>query len=999
MADVLPSPGNGLYCAVGIKGTKKLHVFQPTLEELVPHIKRWHQERFDIYFGLSTFDPSVATLSRERRTVKNAQAIKALFIDIDGYKTKAAAGEALYAFLENTGLDELGFPHIVSSGGGLHCYWPLADDTDIVTWKPVAENFKRLCLQEKFVIDMTVTADAARILRVPGTFNYKAVYETPRPVKVLREGTGPVDLKRFSAIVRSKLSAAYAPVSNDFVASEVAVLAGSAPTRAAHRRSAAAEALLGNITSTFETIWLKSERGQGCRQLAYYQEHAQEDGMEPLWRGLLSWAKVCTDADEATRKLTALHPYPEQRMHAKLAEIKGPYPCAKMDSENPGVCPGCPHWGSITNALALGRDVQTHVEARQVVIPTNTLREDTPLDPIDDEEDDGPGLLQTRKVEIPAPPRGYLYGERGGVYVELKETDSTGVTIKTKVEVLSHDLFVVDLLKMEDGEHRVHLMAIKPTVDGKSKEHISIIMPTKAVVARDDLLKCLAAHNIYASRGAAMDVHLFSYVRACVNEASAMRKPLDVPVQFGWQRDRSFVYNNRVFRADGTETIVPMPGLENLNRITQSRGTVEDWRRPWNLLIDREMWTMLALCIDSFGSTLMHFSNHEGFVWHIGSTASGTGKSLTLSLKAGVWGHPIRYRTSKGTSPVAMQQRAGLLNSLPLLSDEITSKARNDAEWAPAFIFDFAEGQGKERMESSANKERLNNSTWSSTCTLTSNVHMTDLLTGSRKHSSQGELMRMLEWTPVKELQFDDAERSTLLNLRNNYGVAGEAWVRYCVQNYKTVAELWSQVHVRIRRDFEFTDEERIWHAACTNVITATVLLGSRFAQLLDVPLKPLLGALKELVNNARAVYKGAIRSAEDVLNAFIREHHGRFVVVRRTSDGVLTDLGADITGKTSTRNNIMGRVEHGMVHEHLVDFFVEEQLLRQHCAAMSFGFADLKRGLKAMHHDGFHVRFGVRKDLLSRVDGPAMRVSVMHLTVPKDKLDEASSTLSVGPR
>jgi uncharacterized protein (DUF927 family) len=162
-----------------------------------------------------------------------------------------------------------------------------------------------------------------------------------------------------------------------------------------------------------------------------------------------------------------------------------------------------------------------------------------------------------------------------------------------------------------------------------------------------------------------MDGHLYNYVRACIEESALLRKAVDVPIQFGWQKDRSFVYNNRVFRRDGSEIPVPMPGLENINRGTSSKGTIEGWRKPWQLLIDKKMDTMLAMCLDSFGSPLMSFSDYEGFVWHIGSTGSGTGKSLTLSLKAGVWGHPIRYRTGKGTSPVAMQQRAGLLNSMP----------------------------------------------------------------------------------------------------------------------------------------------------------------------------------------------------------------------------------------------------------------------------------------------------------------------------------------------
>jgi len=152
------------------------------------------------------------------------------------------------------------------------------------------------------------------------------------------------------------------------------------------------------------------------------------------------------------------------------------------------------------------------------------------------------------------------------------------------------------------------------------------------------------------------------------------KKAIVVPFQCGWQEDMSFVYNNRVFTKDGRETRVPMPGLENINRNTNTKGDLDVWRKLWSTIFVEKpgMETALALVLESFGSPLMAFTEYEGFVWHIGSQWSGTGKSLVLSAKAGVWGHPLRYRTGKSTSPVAMQQRAGLLNSLPLLIDEIT---------------------------------------------------------------------------------------------------------------------------------------------------------------------------------------------------------------------------------------------------------------------------------------------------------------------------------------
>ena len=1005
LAEVLPSSGHGVYCAAELSSAKKEHAFVEKLEEIRPTVKRWLTKQRDIYFALATF-----TDSEGGRKAANAAYIKSIFIDMDGYDSKKAAASALAEFLEKTELDVFGTPHIIGSGGGLHCYWPLLEETDIATWKPIAENFKRLCKQEGLNIDQTVTADAARVLRIPGTFNNKAKYGTPRPVQFMLQCSGPIDLKQFGAAVRGKVSEAFAPVSNAFVATNIQ-LEGVRPTKAQHKKSAAVEAMLNNGTTRFETIWIKSEKSVGCGQLEFYLNNAQQDGMEPLWRGLLSWAKVCEDGLEHAVKLSQKHPYDLDRMHQKLDAIKGPYPCSKMDSENPGVCPKCPHWGNITNALALGREVRTDNRAREIEIPLQTDavidgESENPEyleDSLTDESDEAsvPQNIRTRKAMRPTPPRNFSYGASGGVYVDIKEKDATGVEVKTQALVLPYDLFVVDMLRVDEKEHFAHLMAIKKIGVAdmeKITEYTPVIMPSKAAVSKEELLKCLASHNIYAARGAVMDPHLFNYVRACVSESALLRKAVDVPIQFGWQKDRSFVYNNRIFRRDGEEIAVPMPGLENINRSTSSKGTLEGWRKAWNMLTAKKMHTMLALCVDSFGSPLMHFSDYEGFVWHIGSTESGTGKSLTLALKAGVWGHPIRFRTGKGTSPVAMQQRAGLLNSMPLLIDEITTKVRTDEEWAPAFIFDLSEGLGKDRMEAGANKERLNNSTWALTCTLTSNTHMTDILTGARKHSSNGEMLRMLEWTPSKELEFSEQERLTLKELRRNYGVAGEAWVRWLVANYDTARTIWGQVHEQLRTTMNFTDEERYWHAACTNNVAASILVGPSYANLITLPVNAIIDALNELVVNARSAHAKAGRSAEDVLNAYTREFYGKFVVVRRDEHNkLLAEMGRDMTGKTSTRNTVMGRIEHGSRRPDFVEYFVEEQLLKKHCASMSFGFSDFKRQLGLLGNEGFLVNFNVKKDVLANTDGPSLRVNVMHLSIPKERFDGAKDTFSVG--
>jgi hypothetical protein len=173
---------------------------------LTRSIRQLSQSRLGTTTSVTFTLPWLPLVQRTTALPQTQQFVKSLFIDMDGYASKKDAALALNAFLEKTGLDALGTPYVVGSGGGLHCYWPLTEAVPIETWKPVAENFKRLCKQESLAIDMTVTADAARVLRVPGTTNFKKKYATPRPVRILTEGD-TFQLRWLATLIRDKLLA------------------------------------------------------------------------------------------------------------------------------------------------------------------------------------------------------------------------------------------------------------------------------------------------------------------------------------------------------------------------------------------------------------------------------------------------------------------------------------------------------------------------------------------------------------------------------------------------------------------------------------------------------------------------------------------------------------------------------------------------------------------------------------------------------------------------
>ena len=342
-----------------------------------------------------------------------------------------------------------------------------------------------------------------------------------------------------------------------------------------------------------------------------------------------------------------------------------------------------------------------------------------------------------------------------------------------------------------------------------------------------------------------------------------------------------------------------------------------------------------------------------------------------------------------------MQQRLGLLHSCPLITDEITTNNRVDFEWFPAFVFSMSEGRGKERMESGANKERLNLSTWASNALMSSNRPAVDYLTSVRQHSSEGELRRLLEFIMDEKLEWDADEIEVIKSLQSNYAVAGDALVRYMVNNLDYLKTLLPQTVRQMYKEFSAPNDERFWMGGIACAVAAGVLFNSQHTGLADIPMQEIIESFRRVVNNMRAAIRGGKRTADDVLNAFIQEYQGSLVVVKfGEKAGALAHFhdGA-VIGKHTTRKEVMGRVEHG-VTAGSIDFYIEERLLKAFCSNMSFSYTNFKRQLESLHT----VSYMPRKDMLAKTEGPPMRVAVMKISRHETDVDEAIiNPVSVG--
>jgi putative DNA primase/helicase len=124
----------------------------------------------NIYFSLASFPDRKAS-----RHSRHAESLFCFWVDIDRhenskYSTDEQIEEAIESFLRKTGLPQPNLKHY--TGYGLHIYWTLSQGLRTPEWQHLAALLQAL-LQTLGVGADPITADAARILRLPGTQNFR----------------------------------------------------------------------------------------------------------------------------------------------------------------------------------------------------------------------------------------------------------------------------------------------------------------------------------------------------------------------------------------------------------------------------------------------------------------------------------------------------------------------------------------------------------------------------------------------------------------------------------------------------------------------------------------------------------------------------------------------------------------------------------------------------------------------------------------------------------
>lgn len=748
---VLPTQGN--ICVVGIKDGAVRPKFFEYLSEAIDQITLFDRGDFNTFFAVGTFEGY-------QRKAASCIFMRSFFVDIDcgegkPYPTWEDGLIALHQFVSINGLPK---PIIVNSGRGIHAYWPFTENIPAEEWKPYAEKFKDYCMTRGFGIDEVVTADAARILRAPGTRNLKDV---PLPVDIVQEGDDPTPFGMWIEILGE--------VEKKFDLSQVK-----------HGLDDETKALFdkmnGNYEYVFEKLAVASLEGNGCEQIRHIIVNAASCP-EPLWYAGISVATRCVDGASAIHQLSEDYPgyshsETERKAAQSLREASWSHSCDAFERENSAGCQGCPHRNRFGKAGPI-------MLARSLKLGSVIEEDDAGSSAGSGEQ--APDEAQSVRAE--QAPKGlvtfpdflqpFFRPINGGVYYQPPpRITKEGKRIPQDPEMLvPNDLYPLQrLYSPHDGECLVMRLALPHDKDRE------FLLPLKDVTAQDKLKAILASNSVTfePSNGARLASYLMKWASYLVQtkRADIMR------IQQGWTDDHeSFVLGTDEIFANEVRHCPPSPGAKNIVRHIKPVGSYEVWRKCAQMLNDPgyEYHAFTLLC--GFATPLMEFTNVNGIVLSLYGE-SGAGKTGALYSAMSIWGAPENLTVNDAT-PNALTQRMITSKNVTFGLDEQTNL---DGKVASDVVYKTSAGRPKIRLMSSANQEREAEFITRLIAIITTNNSLIDIIS-TYKANTTAEEMRILEpritrpSVPGYELTLERG-MDMFEPYKSNYGHAGTPYVQ-----------------------------------------------------------------------------------------------------------------------------------------------------------------------------------------------------------------------------
>jgi len=775
------------------------------------------------------------------RSVSNAVNLRCLYLDLDvkdgAYATTADAINALVKFCAASGMPQ---PTMgISSGtGGLHVYWCMDTALPPAEWLPLARALAEACRQHGLMADSQCTVDAARILRVPETHNYKTV----PPALVTMASGAPLPFDYPLADIKAALQP-YMGTSNVFPFQP-------GPGLAQPAMIGANADLVGGLKREARPVKIETMKPQ-CGFIRTALDTGGADFQQPLWNISVLLATFTEDGRANAHAMSKGHPGYDEHSTDALFDRKssereerdlGWPSCQAIKDAGCTSCDTCPLFALRKSPLSLGMSSAT------------------------------PAAMLVDKI-----PSGYLQTPDG--HIEKMVTNSDG----------SMSTFRVSSYVMREATLQlspVPTLYFTTTLGVIGDQRIS--MPIEIIGTKDTYVRHLARQNFVVSTGEQKTFQ--DFMMSWVKHLQKVRHGVTATAPWGWNNGSDgkisgFSYDGKVFTAAGEEPAAS-GDLVTARQYTPC-GELEPWKKAALIITDQKRPEMDVLLASAFAAPLMIFTGENGAIISAFSAESGIGKSTAMMVAQAVWGHPVTGKQDLADTTNSVIRKISQLQSLPLYWDEL--KGGEAIKGLVNFVFQIA--QGKEKSRLAADHSQRDPGSWKTLVVAASNDSLLGYVAAATKSTTAG-INRVLEFvvrppTPGvgPTLTPSDVARA-VQQLEGNFGMAGRVYAEWLGKNHeeanKLVGRLQSQLHERLKT----TREERFWVATI-----ATLVAGANIANrlgLTSIDERAMLNFLAVTMHDLRTT---RMETTNDLTsNDAIADILHQFMGAKRARNTVITD-------------------------------------------------------------------------------------------------------------
>ena len=820
------------------------------IDEAVAAIAQWDAEpNSTVYFTVGRFAGHEYTddqgRQKYRRRQVDATAFKALAFDLDigsdkPYATQKEGWLALKQALTQIGLPQ---PMVVSSGNGIHCYWPLTQVIGTDHWVK-ASMALRLALEQNGVeIDTSKIHDPSMVLRPVGSHHKKQIPWKLVECKADCPDFEPVEL---FAVLRPWFGKAVS----------------AAPVRApgAKPKSSVMSAVLGSGDVVLESVLKRCNQLRAIADSGGLTDAAGNRVEEPMWRATMGLAKYCNDVPAAVIRLAGKHP--DFDLDASMEKIAGwngtgPTTCAKFEQFCGTGCTQCIYKSEkLRSPAQLSGEEVVQVPVQQPSGFSDELAETVFTLP-------KPYIIQDHKVVQE-------------VEVETKIVDANGNEVAaTMVErqlICNYEIHVTGIYTDISASSATATLAVRYERDGW--KFFDMPMTTISIAGRD-FADFLMSKLILVGSPPQQE-RLRQYIMRYLEQVQQQAPSGAEFTSFGWQEDGSFLCG---------ETLVNSP-TGNANRrlkgaasryagILCPHGEREKWIEAMSMLDTEGADNIRAAVLIATAGLLGRVSGNSSFIMSIYSTKTTTGKSLALAAANSLIGSPDKLLLGDRDTANALYNLRGTLNNLPATMDEMTMQ---DGVAATSLAYNLS--LGREKIAMTKNREIRDPVTWEGPTLITTNQSL---------HSKYDEFMSQNEAVKARCLEVaqndrifiggEKSERGTrfynLVDENNGWAMPELAEAVVAMGGPKVVWDKGLAAFEK-RNGFDFAPPERFYKSA---IISGWIIgnIGKRLG-LFPFDVDATIKYLCSCVDQYRQEAESNRQDAFDIIGQFLQEHNDQLI-------------------------------------------------------------------------------------------------------------------------